>query len=162
MKSSPESGRREGGVRRGPLPWAGVLGGQYLAVAENTGRPAEAQRLVAALTGPEAARMLYRCGGFAPARISALYARARCGDSAPPAAGAEPRSEVAPPEILLPALAGARVRPPSPYYNRFSQVLRSEVHALLTCWSLRPGRCESVADFTADLTPRLQDALAGH
>ncbi|GAA3440571.1 extracellular solute-binding protein [Planomonospora venezuelensis] len=154
--------RQEGGVgfAAAPLPWPGVLGGQYLAVSADTGRPGEAQRLVAALTGPEAAAMLYHCGGFAPARVSALYARARCGDSAP--AGSEPRSQVAPPETLLRALAGARVRPPSPYYNRFSQVLRSEVHALLTCWSLRPSGCESVEDFTAGLAPRLEEALAGH
>ncbi|MBG0830928.1 extracellular solute-binding protein [Planomonospora sp. ID67723] len=155
--------RPEGGVdfAATPLPWASVLGGQYLAVSGNTGRPSEAQRLVAALTGPEAAGMLYHCGGFAPARVSALYARARCGDSVPAAAGSEPRSEVAPPETLLRALTGARVRPPSPYYSRFSQVLRSEVHGLLTCWSLRPSGCESAEGFTADLAPRLEAALAG-
>ncbi|MEU4830911.1 extracellular solute-binding protein [Streptosporangium sp. NPDC023615] len=79
------------------LPWQGVLGGQYLAVSRHTPRHALAQRLVAALTGREAAVLLYQCGGFAPARVSALYeeVRADCGGPAPTTAPPGPGAPVA-------------------------------------------------------------------
>ncbi|MEU8380083.1 extracellular solute-binding protein [Streptosporangium sp. NPDC048865] len=84
--------RKSGGVafRATALPWQGVLGGQYLAVSRHTVRRDLAQRLVAALTGGEAARLLYRCGGFAPARVSALYAEAEPGCDGPSPGAASP------------------------------------------------------------------------
>ncbi|MGJ6964108.1 extracellular solute-binding protein [Streptosporangium sp. G11] len=173
--------RKSGGVafRAAPLPWQGVLGGQYLAVSRHTARRDVAQRLVAALTGGEAARLLYHCGGFAPARVSALYTRARTGCDGPgpaatppepastsgsgsaPSPTAEPESESVRPETLLRALTQARARPPSPYYNEFSRVFRTEVHELLGCWSLGRKGCEDAKKFTAGLAPKLRKALAG-
>ncbi|MFF3443026.1 extracellular solute-binding protein [Streptosporangium sp. NPDC002721] len=172
--------RKSGGVafRAVALPWQGVLGGQYLAVSRHTVRRDVAQRLVAALTGGEAARLLYRCGGFAPARVSALYAEAEpdCGGPSPAATpstpasepgsasepgAAEPESEAVRPDTLLRALTQARARPSSPYYSKFSRVFRTEVHELLGCWSLGRKGCEDARTFTAGLAPKLRKALAG-
>ncbi|WP_440100782.1 extracellular solute-binding protein [Streptosporangium sp. H16] len=174
---------KSGGVafRAAPLPWQGVLGGQYLAVSRHTVRRDAAQQLVAALTGGEAARLLYHCGGFAPARVSALYAQPEsgCGGSSPaatppepatepaawpgstPSPAAEPESEGVRPDTLLRALTQARARPPSPYYSQFSRVFRTEVHELLGCWSLGRKGCEDARTFTAGLAPKLRKALAG-
>ncbi|WP_329083808.1 MULTISPECIES: extracellular solute-binding protein [unclassified Streptosporangium] len=173
--------RRSGGIafRAAPLPWQGVLGGQYLAVSRHTPRRDVAQRLVAALTGGKAAGLLYHCGGFAPARVSALYTEAGtgCGGPAPaatspkptsgskpgsaPSPTAEPESEGVRPDTLLRALTQARARPPSPYYSEFSRVFRTEVHELLGCWSLGRKGCEDAKTFTAGLAPKLRKALAG-
>ncbi|MFF5109347.1 extracellular solute-binding protein [Streptosporangium sp. NPDC000509] len=168
--------RKSGGIafRAAPLPWQGVLGGQYLAVSRHTPRRDLAQRLVAALTGEEAAGLLYRCGGFAPARVSALYTEAGTGcdgpaPAAPPgprsgssgSSSAEPESESVRPDTLLRALTQARLRPPSPYYSEFSRVFRTEVHELLSCWSLGRKGCEDAKTFTAGLALKLRKALAG-
>ncbi|MEU3165512.1 extracellular solute-binding protein [Streptosporangium sp. NPDC006930] len=168
--------RKSGGIafRAAPLPWQGVLGGQYLAVSRHTPRRDLAQRLVAALTGEEAAGLLYRCGGFAPARVSALYTEAGAGcdgpvPAAPPSprspssgsSSAEPESESVRPDTLLRALTQARLRPPSPYYSEFSRVFRTEVHELLDCWSLGRKGCEDAKTFTTGLALKLRKALAG-
>ncbi len=177
---SGESKSKGVAFRAAPLPWQSVLGGQYLAVSRHTVRRDAAQRLVAALTGEEAARLLYHCGGFAPARVSALYAKAEPGCDGPspaapppgptepepgsgstPSPTAEPESEGVRPDTLLRALTQARTRPPSPYYSQFSRVFRTEVHELLGCWSLGRKGCEDARTFTAGLAPKLRKALAG-
>ncbi|GAA3420592.1 extracellular solute-binding protein [Streptosporangium vulgare] len=92
---SGESKSKGVAFRAAPLPWQGVLGGQYLAVSRHTVRRDAAQQLVAALTGEKAARLLYHCGGFAPARVSALYAKAEpgCDGPSPAATPSGPVSE---------------------------------------------------------------------
>ena len=152
----------EGGPRFSAtaLPWPGVLGGQYLAVAATSRHPDLAQRLVAQLTGREAAALLYRCGGFAPARLSAFDADTAC---IRPQAGAstEPVSRIAPARLLKAALERVRVRPASPYYPQFSLVLRTELHRLLRCHASGGLDCESAAEFARRITPRLENALQG-
>ncbi|MFI6511309.1 extracellular solute-binding protein [Streptosporangium sp. NPDC050855] len=184
---SGERGSGGIGFAAAPLPWQGVLGGQYLAVSRHSPRRDLAQRLVAALTGREAAVLLYQCGGFAPARVSALYAQERADCDGPasapsssgtpsaspsstsssspsgagPGATAEPEAESVPPDTLLRALTQARPRPSTPYYSQFSRVFRTEVHHLLSCWALGRTGCQEAKAFTAGLAPKLRKALAG-
>ncbi|MGC5010211.1 extracellular solute-binding protein [Streptosporangium sp. DT93] len=179
---SGERGSGGIGFEASPLPWQSVLGGQYLAVSRHSPRRALAQHLVAALTGREAAVLLYQCGGFAPARVSALYEETKAGcdgrtpttasvsrspspSPSPPGTGPEatpePEAEGVPPDTLLRALTRARPRPPSPYYSQFSRVFRTEVHELLSCWALGRKGCQDARTFTAALAPKLRKALAG-
>lgn len=58
-----------------PLPGDGVLGGQNLAVSAYSPHPGDAAELVTFLSGPYSQRRLFSCGGFAPARYSALGLR---------------------------------------------------------------------------------------
>ncbi|MFC4909928.1 extracellular solute-binding protein [Actinomadura gamaensis] len=55
-----------------PLPGRTVLGGQNLAVSAHSPNPGPSADLVRFLSGTAAQRQLFSCGGFAPARYSAL------------------------------------------------------------------------------------------
>lgn len=55
-----------------PLPGHTVLGGQNLAVTAHSPNPGASADLVRFLSGTSAQRQLFSCGGFAPARYSAL------------------------------------------------------------------------------------------
>ncbi|MDF5752394.1 extracellular solute-binding protein [Spongiactinospora sp. TRM90649] len=143
-----------------PLPWRGVLGGQYLAVSANSGNQDLAQSLVAWLTRPDAATELYQCGGFAPPRLSALTRSYSCPDA--PTAGPEPTAGAVPAETLRAALANARPRPATPYYPQFSLVFQTELHRLLRCHASGTPPCPSAEAFTAAVKPKLQEALSGH
>ncbi|GAA2722882.1 extracellular solute-binding protein [Actinocorallia aurantiaca] len=119
----PPSG--EDGVR-------GVLGGQSLAVAANSPYRKEALELIRYLTGAQAQRSLFRCGGFAPGRAQIYYESGE--DCAAHGSGAKSENVVRglPAQYmptLLEAIKGARPRPSSPYYTHYSRVFR----ALLRC-----------------------------
>ncbi|MGW3293272.1 extracellular solute-binding protein [Streptomyces xiamenensis] len=127
-----------------PLPGAAALGGQSLAVAADSARAADAERLIRFLTAePDSQRRLLEAG-FAPALRDAYG----LGDPTEPdcaavTAVAVPRApgepaegavrEVPPgyPELLWCALEEARARPASPYYPAFSRELRQEAAQLL-------------------------------
>ncbi|MEV4258856.1 extracellular solute-binding protein, partial [Spirillospora sp. NPDC049652] len=55
-----------------PLPGHTVLGGQNLGVSAHSPNPGPSADLVRFLSGTAAQRQLFSCGGFAPARYSAL------------------------------------------------------------------------------------------
>ncbi|TMQ91228.1 extracellular solute-binding protein [Actinomadura soli] len=67
---TPDGGRLRFGVTA--LPGRTVLGGQNLAVSEQSPNPDAAADLVEFLSGTGSQRLLFSCGGFAPGRYSAL------------------------------------------------------------------------------------------
>ncbi|SHN46170.1 extracellular solute-binding protein [Cryptosporangium aurantiacum] len=107
------------GVSR--LPWASVLGGQNLAIAERSEHPRAARALIDFLTDTNSQRTLFERGGFAATR-EVVYR-----DSAVPYA-----------EVLLAAVQHARLRPRSPHYALFSEVLREAVHTMLVSHDRNP------------------------
>lgn len=155
------SGEKDVEFTVSPLPWPGVLGGQYLAVAATSAHPDLAQELVAELTGTEAAARLYRCGGFVPARMSAFDTEVTCENRPEAQTSSDSVSRAAPPVILKEALAAARPRPATPYYPQFGEVLQSELHRLLRCHASGARTCESAAAFARRITPMLERALEG-
>ncbi|MQY09432.1 extracellular solute-binding protein [Actinomadura macrotermitis] len=129
-------------------PGRTVLGGQNLAVAARSPNPGPARDLIAFLTGTDAQRMLFSCGGFAPARYSALGlspARHAPGDvtartcaqltGQTPARGDGdlPRQDQLTEfgQTLVRALAQAQPRPETPYYTTFTATFRDCVRKML-------------------------------
>ncbi|MFG3099771.1 extracellular solute-binding protein [Streptomyces sp. NPDC048182] len=126
------------------LPGRAVLGGQNLAVAEASRRPAKAAQLIAYLTGRESERCLLDAG-FAATRTSAYTDdTVACpvgpaASAAPPGgegAGGMPRDRAGRPAYatgtLLPALQRAVQRPRTPLYGAFTQTFTTELGALFT------------------------------
>ncbi|MEU9885843.1 extracellular solute-binding protein [Sphaerisporangium sp. NPDC051011] len=160
----------EGTFSAAPLPWPGVLGGQYLAVAahQNSEHRDQAQELVAALTGTDAAGSLYHCGGFAPARRSGFEKKAECRPTWPRPTGTpsadtpgQKVSEIAPAGILKEALDKARLRPRTPYYTQFSKVLQEQLHELMLCHAHDRIDCDNADTFAEKIAPQLRQALSG-
>ncbi|MGW0736991.1 extracellular solute-binding protein [Streptomyces sp. NPDC002851] len=137
------------GVTR--LPGRAVLGGQNLAVVSRTTdeRAAEARELIEFLTGPESERCLLEAG-FAATRESAYREGTACrsgdggpqasatgGPSAPPGESIDrmPRDASGRPRYamtLLAALEDAVLRPRTPFYGAFTQVVTTELRKLHT------------------------------
>ncbi|GAA3398015.1 extracellular solute-binding protein [Cryptosporangium minutisporangium] len=101
-------------IRVSRLPWPSVLGGQNLAIAERSEHPRAARALIDFLTNARSQEILFERGGFAATR-KAVYA-----DSKVPYA-----------DVLLDAVQRAQLRPRSPHYALFSEVLREAVHTML-------------------------------
>ncbi|MFJ3928364.1 extracellular solute-binding protein [Streptomyces sp. NPDC090022] len=129
-----------------PLPGRAVLGGQNLAVAKASQRPAAARALIEFLTGPESERCLLDAG-FAATRQSAYTSksltcplakdRSPAGPSAAPSGeGTDrmPRDEQGRPgyarDTLLPALEKAVQRPRTPLYGAFTQTFTAGLRRL--------------------------------
>ncbi|GAA2152170.1 extracellular solute-binding protein [Actinomadura napierensis] len=129
------------------LPGHDVLGGQNLAVSRYSPNPEGAADLVAFLSGTSSQRLLFSCGGFAPARYSALGLSP--GHSGPADVKAQTCStltgqQLGPGEADLPdqaqltrlgqaivtALARARPRPVTPHYSTFTSTFRGCVQKI--------------------------------
>ncbi|WP_170323497.1 extracellular solute-binding protein [Cryptosporangium phraense] len=121
-----------------PLPWPSVLGGQNLAVAKRSSHPRAAEALIEFLTNDRSQQLLFERGGLAATR-RVVYEDTRIKQVYPYA------------DELLKAIELARLRPRSPHYALFSEVLQTEVHAMLISGSGPP----------ADLGDRLRAALRG-
>lgn len=120
--------------RTAVLPRGSVLGGQNLAVAEQSDQPRAAQELIEFLTSERSQQILFERGGFAATR-ELVYQDPAVREERPYA------------ETLLRAVRSARLRPVTPYYYLFSAQLREEVnHALDNGGALRPGAAERLAD----------------
>lgn len=109
-----------------PGPGLSVLGGQNLAVSRRSRHQDDAGELIAFLTGVEAEKTLFACGGFAPTRFSA-FSTTSCEE---PAFKNDP--DVPTPEqlrvfagTLKAALYNALPRPITPYYVQFSETFRT-------------------------------------
>ncbi|MFB4307484.1 extracellular solute-binding protein [Actinomadura sp. GTD37] len=132
------------GVRE--LPGDGVLGGQNLAVSAYSPHPEDAVKLVNFLSDKDSQIKLFSCGGFAPARHSALGLRP--GDLSPSAVSVAPcdlgRDKGEAEESFLPsqaqlttlgraivgALPRAQSRPVTPHYSTFSATFRDCVEKI--------------------------------
>ncbi|WP_305788973.1 extracellular solute-binding protein [Symbioplanes lichenis] len=101
------------------LPGPSVLGGQNLAVSERSEQPRAAQALIEFLTSEPSQRTLFDPGGFAATRAR-VYEDETIKKRFPYA------------ETLRAAVDSARLRPVSPYYVDFSEVLHTEVAKVLT------------------------------
>ncbi|MCP2339509.1 extracellular solute-binding protein [Actinomadura rupiterrae] len=123
------------------LPGYTVLGGQNLAVSAHSPNPGPSADLVRFLSGTDAQRQLFSCGGFAPARYSALGLtpdRHAPGDvqakscstlmGRPPAPGdpdlpnQQQLTELG--QAIVTALGRARPRPVTEHYPTFSATFR--------------------------------------
>ncbi|MCG5214110.1 extracellular solute-binding protein [Streptosporangium soli] len=145
------------------LPWRSVLGGQYLAVSAYGRQQGRVQRLIQALTGPAQSAMLYRCGGFAPARASAFdLPRPRCEVSPTPVRELGDDVPELSDGVLERAIQDAVPRPKTPYYLEFSRTFQTGLHALLACHSaVERTDCRTARQFVEEITPRLESALTG-
>lgn len=121
-----------------PLPGPSALGGQNLAIAAGTTKPKAAQALIEFLTDTRSQQILFERGGFAATR-KVVYEDAVIKERYPYA------------QDLLEAIRGARLRPVTPHYSRFSEVFREEVHTAL----------ESGRPLPEDFAERLSEALKG-
>ena len=120
------------------LPGPSALGGQNLAVASKSRHPEAAEQLVEFLTSEASQQILFQDGGYAATRQRIYedpYIRENYGYA----------------KILLEAVKGAKLRPVTPYYGKFSATFRSIVLNVL-----RTGD-----DVSANDVRRLQDALEG-
>lgn len=120
------------------LPGPSVLGGQNLAIANDSRRPRAAQQLIEFLTSDSSELQLFRDGGFAATRASA-YDNVSVREKWPYA------------QTLRSAVASARPRPLTTHYALFSSVLQEVVSEALTQQGTLPG----------DAVARLTDALNG-
>ncbi|GAA2112997.1 extracellular solute-binding protein [Actinomadura alba] len=145
------------------LPGASVLGGQNLAVAASSPEKGAALSLIAHLTGVEAQRRLFTCGGFAPVRGEVYAAPGECPDQ-PTTPGRDRVVRHVPDTAMLRrAVETARPRPAGPYYNEFSRTLQRRLHERLQCLDL--SVCDQSADlksFTDSLADDLRRSLRGH
>jgi multiple sugar transport system substrate-binding protein len=145
------------------LPGASVLGGQNLAIAESSPEKAAALSLIAHLTGVEAQRRLFTCGGFAPVRGEVYEAPGKCPDQLTTPARDRVTRHVPDASMLRRAVEQARPRPARPYYTEFSRTLQRRLHERLQCLDL--SVCDRSADFQifADsLADDLRRSLRGH
>jgi multiple sugar transport system substrate-binding protein len=96
-----------------------TLGGWHLGINRFTTQPDLAWQLIAFLTSPEAQRQLAVTSGLKPTRVS-VYAN--------------PQVQQADPSLstFFPFLQQAQPRPVSPFYLMASQVLQSEISAIIT------------------------------
>ena len=113
-----------------------MLGGQNLAVARQTRQPRAAQLLIEYLTGEQSQRTLFEKGGFAATR-DVVYADVDLKETYPYL------------PLLRKEIRPRRLRPVSPHYVNFSQVLRGYVRTVLKGKGTLPD----------DLARRLTDAL---
>ncbi|GAA1528090.1 ABC transporter substrate-binding protein [Dactylosporangium maewongense] len=121
------------------LPGPSALGGQNLAVAGQSKRPAAARALIEFLTGERSQQLLFERGGFAATReivyrdaaVVKLYRYA---------------------PTLLDAIRSAHSRPVTAHYAQFSETFRQVVREALADGGRLP----------ADAKPRLQRALQGY
>jgi len=120
------------------LPGPSVLGGQNLAIAKQSSKPRAAQALIEFLTDARSQQLLFERGGFAATR-EIVYRDSAVTDQYKYA------------RVLLEAIERSRLRPATPYYNRFSEVFRNVVHEALRDRKPLP----------ADLPDRLREALKG-
>ncbi|WP_169514790.1 extracellular solute-binding protein [Actinomadura atramentaria] len=149
-----DDGKLEFGVEA--APGSTVLGGQTLAVSARSRHARDALALVKFLTGDQAERRLYSCGGFAPTRAAVLGVPPEpgqdarvlpvktCGEIVRSATGADPDNPAGAPEVMtgdrltalaqaiVTALSRARPRPVTAYYSAFSATLRECAHAVFT------------------------------
>ncbi|MGY0232112.1 extracellular solute-binding protein [Longispora urticae] len=138
LADGPDTGGRPLPFAVSKLPGPSVLGGQNLAVASSSTRPAAARALIAYLTSARTQQLLFERGGFAATQrivyedpqVMAHYSYAR---------------------TLLSAIEGARLRPVTPHYWRFSEVFRAGVREALNNGGTLP----------ADFADRLTRALRG-
>jgi multiple sugar transport system substrate-binding protein len=101
-----------------PLPGPSVLGGQNLAVARSSVKPAAAQALIEFLTSDRSEQILFQRGGLAATR-EVVYLDAEIRQRYPYAG------------VLLQAVQRAHPRPVTPCYSRFSEVFRAAVNKAL-------------------------------
>ena len=121
-----------------PLPWSSVLGGQNLAIADRSAHPRAARALIDFLTDARSQQILFERGGFAATRkvvyddpaVLSLYKYT---------------------PVLLSAVENARLRPRTPHYALFSEVLREALHGMIASGTGPPS----------DLADRLRAALRG-
>jgi multiple sugar transport system substrate-binding protein len=116
-----------------------VLGGQDLAIASGSRHPRAAQALIEFLTSERSQQILFERGGFAATR-EVVYHDQTVTTEYPYA------------ELLLRAIQGARLRPVTPHYARFSQAFRAVVNYAL----------EHDGQLPPDATKTLSDALKGY
>lgn len=131
-----------------------VLGGQYLAVSRFSKHPAEAGQLINSLTGVDAERRLFACGGFAATRPAA-YGDLSCAGASkdPDAPTVDELRRLA--ETLKSALATAHPRPVTPYYEQFSETFRACAQNVLDGHA--PSPATVAAALNAALTGRRSD-----
>lgn len=121
-----------------PLPWSSVLGGQNLAIADRSAHPRAARALIDFLTDARSQQILFERGGFAATR-KVVYSDPAVLD----------RYQYTP--ALLSAVENARLRPRTPHYALFSEVLHEAVHRMIVHHTPPPS----------DLAGRLRAALRG-
>lgn len=138
-EKSSERGRPGADVRFEMMPFPpgmAALGGQSLAVTSDSERPRRARELIDYLTGAERQRRMFVCGGFAPVREDAYggaFAGACAGEdgTVPDSVRQQVREERKYAQELQNAVEQARVRPRTPYYAEFTDVLAGGLHPLL-------------------------------
>lgn len=153
------------------FPGVGILGGVNLAITRNSPHKKAAAELIGALTSPDAQRLLFACGGYAPVLESVYrdYAQVTggaktCGELLDGETGegdrsAEPESEITTgqlrdfAEAVHQAVDRAVVRPKSAYYSTFSEVFRSCLLPVVLGSAVPP-------DF-AEFADALRDAMDG-
>ncbi|MFC3999692.1 extracellular solute-binding protein [Nocardiopsis sediminis] len=148
-----------------PLPdYSAVLGGQSLAVAAGSPHRDAAVDLIEFLTAAEQQRRLFHTAGYAPVREDAYHGEVAEGvqpgcatDDRPMTSVEERRGAYA--DLLLDSVRGARGRPPTAYYPRFSQTFYNGLNPLLK--TAARGEDLHLDDLT-DLQGRLQNTLRGH
>ncbi|GAA0356097.1 extracellular solute-binding protein [Actinoallomurus spadix] len=124
------------------LPGTGVsvLGGWDLAVSAHSRHKADSRALIDFLTGTDAQRRMFSCGGFTPSRTSAFEGVTPCPDPKyrPDELPSPQRfSEFA--NTLQAALYHARLRSVTPYYAQFSETFRRCVLKVLGAHDRVPG-----------------------
>jgi multiple sugar transport system substrate-binding protein len=127
-----------------PLPGPSVLGGQNLAIANDTKRPRAAQALIEFLTSEDSERTLFAKGALAPTREKTYE---------------DPAARIARPyaDTLLAAVVGARQRPLTTHYGLFTSVFQDIVSQ-----AIDPNRPEAErGKLPDDAVSRLTNALNG-
>lgn len=138
VRALPGSAPRPG---RPAAPARTVLGGQNLAVAKRSPHADDAEKLVEFLTNVRNQKLLFACGGFAPARYSSLGLRP--GQMAPTAVRVQKCSELDKTktgldetnvlndeqlrelgQAVVTALPNASPRPVTAHYSTFSRTFR--------------------------------------
>ncbi|MGH4018563.1 MAG: extracellular solute-binding protein [Pseudonocardiaceae bacterium] len=109
-----------------PLPGPSVLGGQNLAIAENSDEPQAAQALIEFLTDARSQQLLFERGGFAATR-EIVYRDAAVIERYPYSG------------VLLEAVQHARPRPVIPCYAQFTEFFHDTVHTSLRNRAPLPG-----------------------
>ncbi|MDL4774491.1 extracellular solute-binding protein [Actinomadura xylanilytica] len=164
-----EPGLRDGGRLRFTVaapPGDTVLGGQTLAISRHSRHAADALALIEYLTGDEAQKRLYSCGGFVPARASVfgLPPEPPRGAAATgirtcsqllkddPRTRNDPDNPAGEPDAMTPerlttladaivsALAGARPRPVTEHYDTFSTTFRGCARKIFSGEAVDAGR----------------------
>jgi multiple sugar transport system substrate-binding protein len=154
----------------GDRPAPAALGGQNLAVAAHSTKPALARKLVAFLTSPASQQCLFERGGLVAARTGVYTTIAPTHEScflpSPPAGGAGDGEAItlstAPdaPSALGAALTDAVLRPETPYYSQLTDVIQSGTSAMLA--AATSDEPQEDIDAIADALPaKIEEALHG-